>query len=345
MIFNELLLIILISLLIGLILTHYLEGVQTKILLPVRDFIYFGNKKSINTVVGKKILLTGYKFSDVAYVNPVNVALQIRTQAIKILDNKDCLSALDLEIYEREKVIDIAEFFVKYGEKFMYKNTNYILWAYHFDYPIYQFKAPWYSGMAQGHGIEILLAAYVLTKKIFYLETACLAANALYVPVEKDGVAVYLSKGEQGIWFEEYASKTAPSPMVLNGHNFALMGLKWLTYFDKSYIGLYNQGIKALKSMLPKFDAKVWSRYDLVKLMANPGYHQLHINQLLHIGREENSKVIMTYAQKFTIQKYIPLGAVYRLIFYPHNFLVLIMFFNTSFIFLIILFTLFLKFR
>ena len=81
------------------------------------------------------------------------------------------------------------------------------MWPYNFDYPTYELKAPWYSAMAQGLGIEVLIAAYKITDDDKYLHEARLAANALLVPIEENGVAIYLNNGDNGIWFEEYAKK------------------------------------------------------------------------------------------------------------------------------------------
>lgn len=164
------------------------------------------------------------------------------------------------------------------------------MWPYNFDYPTYELKAPWYSAMAQGLGIEVLIAAYKITDDDKYLHEARLAANALLVPIEENGVAIYLNNGDNGIWFEEYAKKTVEPPMVLNGHNFALIGIEKLLLYDETYIELYRKGIKALEYKLPCFDAKVWSRYDLVKLMANPSYQQIHINQLKYLGEKKTMK-------------------------------------------------------
>lgn len=61
--------------------------------------------------------------------------------------------------------------------------------------------------MAQGLAIEPLLAAYQLNGDVKFVEGAKLAANALAVPIEAGGVAVYL---ERGIWFEEYAGAIGP---------------------------------------------------------------------------------------------------------------------------------------
>lgn len=308
---KKLTLIILISITLGLIMTHYLEDVQTHMLLSVRELLFFSAKSKV--IDEDAIRLGSYKFSDEAQVNPVHVAQQVRSETSKLFNNEE-ITKKDIE-----NIIIIADFLIDYKEEFEYEGIQYSMWPYNFDYPTYELKAPWYSGMAQGLGIEVLVAAYKLSDDDKYLHEARLAANSLYVPIDANGVAIYINNGNDGIWFEEYAKKNTEPPMVLNGHNFALIGLEKLLPYDSSYTELYHQGVKALEYKIPYFDEKVWSRYDLVKLMANPKYHRIHIDQLNYLGGKNDNEVLLSYADKFTYQKYIPLGATYRLIFYPHN--------------------------
>lgn len=326
---QRILMFLFLSMFLGLIATHYLEGLETRLLFPLRNTILLGS--NINQQNDDGIKLSQYKFTDQPQINPVHVAQQVRSETEKLFDNKN------LTKEESENIITIADFLINYKEEYEYKEIQYTIWPYKFDYPAYQLESPWYSGMAQGLGLEVLLAAYELTGEDRYISEARLAANSLYVPINQGGVAIYINNGENGIWFEEYAQKDVQPPLVLNGHNFALLALEKLRYYDDSYSILYQQGINALIYKLPEFDAKVWSKYDLANSMANPKYHQIHINQLKYLGEQNDNEVFINYANKFTYQKYIPLGASYRLLFHPHNSIVICFVMNTIASFIVII--------
>lgn len=135
-------------------------------------------------------------------------------------------------------------------------------------------------------------------------------------------------KVKDGLWFEEYASQDIDEIYVLNGHNFALNGVWYLSKYDSFYKDLFNKGTRALEILLPKFDANVWSKYDLYKIPANPKYHQIHIDQLNTLYNRTGNEVFKKYADKFNFYKYLPFSSFYRLINYPNNFLILQYFIN-----------------
>lgn len=69
----------------------------------------------------------------------------------------------------------------------------------------------------------------------------------------------------------------------------------------------------------------VWSHYDLIKYLANPKYHHIHIDQLKYLGEITGNNVLLKNIQHiFQFQKIIPLGVYYRLFLYTHRFLVII---------------------
>lgn len=345
---KKLLILLMISLFFGIIATHYLENVQTRLLVSLRNKVLYNDTDSIIYEENQVFPKTRYIFTDELQINPVSVAQSVKLYADYILDlNEKGKNHFVQDIDEDtvSRIVQVADFFIEYAEKKQYGSLEYWLYPYKFDYPSYDevMKAPWYSGMAQGQIIETLLASHVLTGDKSYLNAAQMSANAFYVPIEEGGVSIYLPEKDSGIWFEEYASKNTSHPMVLNGHNFALLGLGRLIYFDDTYRFIYEQGIKALEHCLPDFDVGVWSRYDLVKYMANPKYHQIHIEQLKKLGEQNNNDLFLNYARKFTIQKYIPLGTVYRLFFYPHNSLIAVFFINSMLFFCLCLFFVYIK--
>lgn len=315
---------------ISITITHYLEYYQTLLLLPIRNLIYFGSFSDV--LIKNGVTQKRYKDLTQPQINPVTLANQVVSSVDIVLNNKSKFEQFtnykDLTNTQKDDIINTAKFFIKYGEIRRLNDIEYFLLPYKFDLHSYDqiFKAPWYSGMAQGNAIKTMLAALLLTNDTTYLDYAKLLANALRIPINEGGVSTFIDS--QKIWFEEYASPDVLPPFVLNGHNFALIGLHEIIDFDSSYQDLFDKGIAALITKLPEFNAIVWSRYDIIKYMANPKYHQIHIDQLKYLGKLINNNLLLKYAHIFQLQKIIPLGIYYRLLFYPHKFLVSITCFN-----------------
>lgn len=317
-------------LLAGISATHYFENLEVRLLTPLRNLYYFGSitDESINS---DGVLERRYKSQDKAQINPVTLTNQVNSITNSILQNskdrKDISSITDQDL---NKLLGVANYLMNYGTKHLYKGMGYVLLPYDFDYDSYdeRLEAPWYSGMAQGNAIKTFLASYIATGNKDYLTFAQLLGNALRVPISETGVTIILS--EKCYWFEEYAQAGILPPKVLNGHNFALIGLKELASFDSSYSDLYEKGLNGLKQELPKYNIFVWSRYDQIKYLANPKYHSIHINQLKELNQNGTDEILKKYETIFSIQRIIPLGIYYRLIFYPHRSLVFITMINIS---------------
>lgn len=318
--------------LIGITLTHYTERYQIKLLKPIRNLIYFGSFYSIETENG--IVKKKYNNLSHSQINPVTITNKVDSFVGIILNQNRLGKPFNNILSDKQKneITNTSNFLIEYGKLNITESMEYFLLPYNFDLQKYDqtLKAPWYSGMAQGNAIKTMLASFLITNNNKYLNYAKLLANALSIPIDSNGVSIYLSK--QKIWFEEYACSGVKPPFVLNGHNFALIGLFELAHFDNSYKDLFEKGLNSLETELPKFNAFVWSRYDLQKYIANPNYHQLHINQLNFLGNLTGSDFLLKYARIFEIQKYVPLGVYFRLFFYPHRFLVINVLFNIAFI-------------
>jgi hypothetical protein len=304
------------------ILTTYFEQTQQSIIMPLRNLLYFGTLHSINY---DEIAPVKYKDSEEGY-NPVVIAQLVRMKALKVLEQDKANNQPVLNEAEKNKVLEVAAYFLDHGERRVWQGINYTVWSYQMDRPTYGLKAPWLSSMAQGHAIETMLASYRLTGQSIYLETAKLAANSLYVPIEDGGVTRQV---EDGVWFEEYAGvHSTKQPYVLNGNIYTLYGLSYLVKEDSSYAELYRKGIMGLKALLPRFDAGVWSRYDLAGNPANAFYQRVHVEQLEDLYNKTGDLVFLDYSQKFKWQTYLPIGVFYRVVALPNLFLVLIMSLN-----------------
>ena len=77
------------------------------------------------------------------------------------------------------------------------------VWNHHFDWEYRDtLKAPWYSALAQGQGISVLVRAYKESGEARYLEGARRAFASFQQPLDSGGVAFTDSAGD--LWFEEY---------------------------------------------------------------------------------------------------------------------------------------------
>lgn len=158
------------------------------------------------------------------------------------------------------------------------------VWMHDFDWEYFKpLRAPWYSGLAQGQGVSLLLRAFKVTGQAIYREAAAAAAKSLLTPVARGGV---LFSDEQGHdWIEEYI--TTPPTHILNGFLWALWGgwdwMRWGHDPDSARV-LWERSLQTLEQNLARFDAGYWSLYDLApvgrKNVASWFYHRLHVVQL-----------------------------------------------------------------
>jgi len=319
---------LLFSVLLGIIATSYVGWYEEMLLTPVRNLIVLGQPKPHEA---DEIGPTRYAHAE--GINPVHIAQLARPVALDILMNQE--EALRLPEVHRERLLDVADFFVSEGQIFDIDGLPFKVWWYEFDYPYYGLKAPWLSGMAQGQALEVLLAAYEITDNEVYLENARLAANTLAVAVDDGGSATYLENG--AIWFEEYAQAGVAPPRVLNGHNFALEGLWFLCQREAGYCSLYDKGVQGSRTLLPEFDGRIWSFYDLAGTPANPKYQRIHVQQLRDLEERTGEEIFSRYAKRFEFQLYLPFSAPFRLVHYPNRFLILTTGLNITFVFLLLM--------
>jgi len=303
------------SFVLGGALTSYLDFYEEELLMPLRNLIVLGQWDKHDP---EELGLTRYQHGTA--INPVHVAQTARPIALRLLES-DEQEARQLSSEDKQTLSRVADALLEMGETYEYNGLPYAVWWYRFDYPPVGLRAPWLSGMAQGHVIEVMLATYKLTGNEEYLSMARLAGNTLQVPIEAGGVALGVKGG--GVWFAEYAQPGVSPPRVLNGHNFALSGLRYLCIQDAHYCNLYERGIEGLRILLPRFDAVVWSQYDLAGTPASPQYQRLHVKQLRELATVTGEEMFSLYADKFLFQIYLPLSAFYRLAVYHNRFLVI----------------------
>uniref|UniRef100_A0A8C4X0H4 heparosan-N-sulfate-glucuronate 5-epimerase n=1 Tax=Eptatretus burgeri TaxID=7764 RepID=A0A8C4X0H4_EPTBU len=165
----------------------------------------------------------------------------------------------------------------------------------------------WYSAMAQGQAMSVLVRAYRLWHDERYLKAAIRGATPFNVPSKNGGVkAVFMGHYD---WYEEYP--TTPSSFVLNGFIYALIGLYDLSQTAGGTRGreagrLYQRGMDSLRAMLPLFDSGSGTIYDLRHFvlgkapnLARWDYHTTHINQLQLLSSIDPSPIFKATVRRW----------------------------------------------
>jgi heparosan-N-sulfate-glucuronate 5-epimerase len=157
------------------------------------------------------------------------------------------------------------------------------VWHHQFDWEYRDtLRAPWYSALAQGQGISVLVRAHKETGDTRYLAAAQRALTSFYVPVSEGGVAFTDEAGD--LWFEEYI--VSPPTHILNGFIWAVWGIHdyYLATRDNPAHDLFARAVRTLQHDLDRYDLGFWSLYEQsgtrLPMVASPFYHRLHIVQL-----------------------------------------------------------------
>lgn len=157
------------------------------------------------------------------------------------------------------------------------------VWNHHFDWEYRDtLKAPWYSALAQGQGISVLVRAHRESGEMRYLVAAQHALASFYHPMTEGGVAFADDCGD--LWFEEYI--VSPPTHILNGFIWASWGVYdyFLATGDRAAKDLFSRALETMLHNLDRYDLGFWSLYEQsgtrLPMVASMFYHQLHIVQL-----------------------------------------------------------------
>ncbi len=176
------------------------------------------------------------------------------------------------------------------------------VWNHHFDWEYRTpLKAPWYSALAQGQGISLLVRAHKATGHRPYLAAAADAFQAFLVPMEKGGVTFTDASGDT--WFEEYV--TSPPTHILNGFIWAIWGVfdYYLATSNVTAGELFTQAISTLAKNLKAYDIGFWSLYEQsgtrMRMLASSFYHALHITQLKILHALTGEEIFQRCAERW----------------------------------------------
>jgi len=191
------------------------------------------------------------------------------------------------------------------------------VWWHHFDFEYREgLSAPWYSGLAQGQGISLLIRAHEMNPQSGYLEAAEAAFESLKTSVDEGGAAFWDCTGDY--WIEEYL--VDPPSHILNGFLWASWGLRdyYLAMRDTSAERLFQAAAQTIARNLPRYDTGYWSMYEApwgerMLMLASPFYHRLHTVQLGIMARLTGMKIFEEYSRKWLGYQRKPLNRAYSL--------------------------------
>jgi len=176
------------------------------------------------------------------------------------------------------------------------------VWHHHFDWEYRsRLKAPWYSGLAQGQGISLLLRAYRETGTHDYLKAALYTYAAFLKQVDEGGVVFKDERGD--FWIEEYIVR--PPTHILNGFLWAIWGIYdyLLLTGEDSARELFIRTTRTVLNNLDRYDLGFWSLYEQsgtrLRMLASPFYHRLHVVQLRIMYKLSGEEKFAMYADKW----------------------------------------------
>jgi hypothetical protein len=176
------------------------------------------------------------------------------------------------------------------------------VWNHHFDWEYRTpLRAPWYSGLAQGQGISLLVRAHKETGEERYLTAARRAFQPLLRTTGEGGV-LHVDPQDRR-WIEEYLVE--PPTHILNGFLWASWGVYdyALATGDVDARKLFSDSVETLKANLNRYDCGFWSLYELsgtwMRMVASRFYHRLHIVQLRVMHRLTGEPVFSETADRW----------------------------------------------
>ena len=199
----------------------------------------------------------------------------------------------------REKYLTAANWFVSNQER---NSAGLPVWNHHFDWEYRTpLRAPWYSGLAQGQAISLLVRVHHATGDSRYLAAAADAFKSFLVTMDKGGVTCVDDAGDT--WIEEYIA--SPPTHILNGFIWASWGIYdfYLATSSVAAKALFSKVADTLAKNLQSYDTGFWSLYEQsgtrMRMLASPFYHSLHITQLNILHRLTGREIFRHFADKW----------------------------------------------
>lgn len=176
------------------------------------------------------------------------------------------------------------------------------VWNHNFDWEYREtLKPPWYSGLAQGQGISLLVRAHAESGDKKFLQAARQAFQSFLTNVAAGGVTFTDSDGD--LWFEEYI--VSRPTHILNGFIWAAWGVYdyFLATGSRDAVNLFAAAVQTLRKNLDRYDLGFWSLYEQsgtrLPMIASPFYHRLHVTQLRVMYRITSEAAFARYADRW----------------------------------------------
>ncbi|HYM78414.1 MAG TPA: D-glucuronyl C5-epimerase family protein [Candidatus Dormibacteraeota bacterium] len=199
----------------------------------------------------------------------------------------------------KQKFFRIANWLCAHLEQ---NSSGLAVWNHHFNWEYRDtLRAPWYSALAQGQGISVLVRAHKESGDARYLDAARQAFVSFQRPMAEGGVVFTDESGD--VWFEEYI--VDPPTHILNGFIWALWGIYdyILATNDDRAQDLFSQGVRTLLHNLDRYDLGFWSLYEQsgtrLPMVASAFYHRLHIVQLRVMHRLTGEEAFARIADRW----------------------------------------------
>lgn len=209
------------------------------------------------------------------------------------------LFCLRREEFRKRKFLAASDWLVSHLER---NASGVWVWNHHFDWEYRNLlKSPWYSGLAQGQGISLLLRAHQETRNFAYLDCAKRAFESFLHETSEGGVIFTDANGDA--WIEEYI--VSPPTHILNGFFWAAWGVHdfFLATGSPEAETLFAKSTRTLLNNLDRYDLGFWSLYEQsgtrLPMVASPFYHQLHIVQLRVMAQLTGEDHFSRYADKW----------------------------------------------
>ena len=181
------------------------------------------------------------------------------------------------------------------------------VWNHRFDWEYRsRLRAPWYSALAQGQGMSLLVRAYREIGEAKYFEAAERAFTSFLKSTAEGGVT--FTDARSNTWFEEYV--ISPPTHILNGFIWAAWGVYdyFLATGSRVARDLFAAATHTLGANLQRYDLGFWSLYEqtenqhsgtLIPMVASPFYHRLHIVQLRVMHALTGDEIFARYANQW----------------------------------------------
>jgi heparosan-N-sulfate-glucuronate 5-epimerase len=161
-------------------------------------------------------------------------------------------------------------------------------------------KVPWFSAMAQGVGVSVLVRAFAETGNENYIVTARAAIEPIFHDIAVGGASVV---GHDYMFPQEFLSDHPDPPSnILNGAIAAFFGVYdfYRTTSDPAVKEASDTIVRTFAAVISRYDNGYWSLYcQWPGHLATPHYHAVHVAQLKALYLISGEESFLRYAKKF----------------------------------------------